>query len=146
MLDEVTIPESVLRRSYAFERLGTQAAVLDATGTIVDTNEAWRLFASLNEAIPGTTGPGVNYLEVCDRAYPIRSGDCQAAVAAGAPRHPRGRARLVRIRGLRARLLARTVGSCCHPTLSRSRFTTARASCWSTSTSPPASCSNRVSP
>ena len=82
MLDEVTIPESVLRRSYAFERLGTQAAVLDATGTIVDTNEAWRLFASLNEAIPGTTGPGMNYLEVCDRAY--RSGvESAGAVAAG---------------------------------------------------------------
>ena len=82
MLDEVTLPESVLRRSYAFERLGAPAAVLDATGTIVDTNEAWRLFASLNEGIPGTTGPGVDYLQVCDRAY--GSGvESAGAVAAG---------------------------------------------------------------
>ncbi|MDQ1509621.1 MAG: hypothetical protein QOG50_1465, partial [Actinomycetota bacterium] len=82
MLDDVSIPESVLRRSYAFERLGAPAAVLDATGTIVDTNEAWRLFAALNEANPDTTGPGVDYLQVCDRAY--GSGvESAGAVAAG---------------------------------------------------------------
>jgi|GEM_PF-1965091 PAS domain S-box/diguanylate cyclase (GGDEF) domain len=67
-LDEVTIPESVLRRSYAFERFGAPAAVLDASGVIVETNESWRLFAALNEARPGTTGPGVDYLAVCKRA------------------------------------------------------------------------------
>jgi len=82
VLGEVTLPESVLRRSYAFERLDAPAAVLDATGTIVDTNEAWRLFASLNEAIPGTTGPGVDYLQVCDRAYAAGAASA-GAVAAG---------------------------------------------------------------
>jgi hypothetical protein len=35
VLDEVTIPQSVLRRSYAFERFGAPAAVLDATGVVV---------------------------------------------------------------------------------------------------------------
>ncbi|MDQ1478211.1 MAG: hypothetical protein QOE62_3440, partial [Actinomycetota bacterium] len=82
MLDEVTIPESVLRRSYAFERLGAPAAVLDATGVVVETNEAWRLFALLNEALPGTTGPGVDYLQVCDRGYAFGV-EAAGAVAAG---------------------------------------------------------------
>jgi len=72
VLDEVTAPESVLRRSYAFDRLGAPAAVLDASGVIVETNEAWRIFAVLNEALPATTGIGVDYLDVCDRS--CRSG------------------------------------------------------------------------
>ena len=82
LLGEVTIPESVLRRSYAFERFGAQAAVLDASGIVVETNEAWRLFAALNEADPRTTGPGADYLEVCDRAYASGT-DTAGAVAAG---------------------------------------------------------------
>jgi diguanylate cyclase (GGDEF)-like protein/PAS domain S-box-containing protein len=82
VLDEVTIPESVLRRSYAFERLAAPAAVLDASGVVVETNEAWRLFALLNEALPGTTGPGVDYLQVCDRAYALGV-EAAGAVAAG---------------------------------------------------------------
>ena len=82
MLPEVTIPESVLRRSYAFERLAAPAAVLDASGAVVETNEAWRLFATLNEAIPETTGPGANYLAVCDRAH-ASGAESAGAVAAG---------------------------------------------------------------
>jgi diguanylate cyclase (GGDEF)-like protein/PAS domain S-box-containing protein len=82
VLDEAIIPESVLRRSYAFERFGAPAAVLDATGVVVETNEAWRLFASLNEALPDTTGPGVDYLRVCDRAYEFGV-ETAGAVAAG---------------------------------------------------------------
>jgi diguanylate cyclase (GGDEF)-like protein/PAS domain S-box-containing protein len=69
MLEEIAVRESVQRRSYAFERLAAPAAVLDASGVVVETNEAWRVFALLNEARPGTTGPGTNYLRVCDRAY-----------------------------------------------------------------------------
>jgi diguanylate cyclase (GGDEF)-like protein/PAS domain S-box-containing protein len=69
MLDERAITESVLRRSYAFERFGAPAAVLDGSGAVVETNEAWRVFALLNEARTIATGPGANYLRVCDRAY-----------------------------------------------------------------------------
>ena len=78
VLDEVIIPESVLRRSYAFERFDAAAAVLDPSGNIVETNEAWRLFAALNHAEPGTTGTGTNYLDVCDRS------DSAGAALAGA--------------------------------------------------------------
>lgn len=55
-------------RSFAFDRLSAIAAVLDSTGTIVDTNEAWRLFALLNDGSASTTGPGISYLDVCDQA------------------------------------------------------------------------------
>ena len=68
MLDDVAVAESLLRRSYAFERFGAAAAVLDASGMIVETNEAWRLFATLNEGDLESTGSGVDYLSVCDRA------------------------------------------------------------------------------
>ncbi|MEO5840436.1 MAG: GGDEF domain-containing protein [Acidimicrobiales bacterium] len=62
-------PERVLElRSFAFDRLSAIAAVLDDGGVIVDTNEAWRLFSHLNGGSARTTGLGVNYLGVCDRA------------------------------------------------------------------------------
>ena len=55
-------------RAAAFDRLGASAAVLDGDGVIIDTNQAWRLFASLNDGSSETTGIGANYLDVCDRA------------------------------------------------------------------------------
>ncbi|HSP29728.1 MAG TPA: diguanylate cyclase, partial [Ilumatobacteraceae bacterium] len=55
-------------RAEAFDRLGACAAVLDSDGVIVDTNQAWRLFAQLNDGSSDATGIGVNYLDVCDRA------------------------------------------------------------------------------
>lgn len=62
-------------RSFAFDRLNAIAAVLDGTGAIVDTNEAWRLFAELNDGSERTTGEGVNYLNACDRAAEAGVGD-----------------------------------------------------------------------
>ncbi len=74
--------KSLMRCSDAFERFGAAAAVLDASGVIAETNEAWRLFATLNDAAPGTTGSGVDYLAVCERA--AAAGDPTAeTVAAG---------------------------------------------------------------
>ena len=70
-LDEVSASESVVRRSFAFERFGAAAAMLDRAGIVVETNEAWRLFGSLNEADPALTGVGVDYLAVCDRAAAV---------------------------------------------------------------------------
>jgi hypothetical protein len=55
-------------RSFAFDRLSACAVVLDGRGVIVDTNEAWRLFARMNQGTAQGTGPGVNYVEVCDLA------------------------------------------------------------------------------
>ncbi len=43
-------------------------AVLDRSGTIIAVNTAWRMFALDNGGLPETTGVGVSYLEVCDRA------------------------------------------------------------------------------
>lgn len=71
-----------MMRSVAFDRIGASAAVLDGSGTIVDTNEAWRVFTHLNEGTPGVTGVGADYLATCDRS--AAGGDViAAAVAAG---------------------------------------------------------------
>ena len=69
-------------RSFAFDHLSAIAAVLDGSGVIVDTNEAWRLFAHLNDGPVPSTGVGVNYLDVCDRAA-AAGADGAAEVAAG---------------------------------------------------------------
>ncbi len=60
--------QTMTLRSFAFDRLSAIAAVLDESGTIVDTNEAWRLFAHLNDGSLTSTGTGVNYLDVCERS------------------------------------------------------------------------------
>ncbi len=56
------------RRACAFDALPAPAAVLDPDGVVVETNQAWRLFAILNNGPTLTTGVGVNYLDTCDRA------------------------------------------------------------------------------
>lgn len=50
--------------------LATHIAVLDDTGTIIATNEAWRKFATANISVeePTNTTEGANYLSVCDLA------------------------------------------------------------------------------
>ncbi|MCU1351747.1 MAG: Diguanylate cyclase/phosphodiesterase with sensor(S), partial [Acidimicrobiales bacterium] len=58
----------VQRRAGAFDGLRASTVVLDASGVIVETNEAWRLFAQLNDGDAAATGVGVDYLAVCDRA------------------------------------------------------------------------------
>ena len=75
-----TRPDSIAAlRSSAFDRLAACAAVIDGQGVILDTNEAWRLFAHLNGGSTAATGPGVNYLSVCDRSATAAS----TAVAQG---------------------------------------------------------------
>lgn len=65
------------------DALDDHAALLTADGTIVQVNLAWRRFAQANgDCDLHTTGPGVNYLEVCRRA--AQTGDALAhAVFAG---------------------------------------------------------------
>lgn len=72
--------ETLALRSYAFDRLSAIAAVLDCEGTILDTNQAWRLFSHLNGGAPDATGPGANYLDVCDRA--AAAGSIEAGLVA----------------------------------------------------------------
>jgi hypothetical protein len=40
--------------------------VLDENGIIVDTNDAWQLFARLNDGAIDKTDLGISYLDVCD--------------------------------------------------------------------------------
>ena len=50
------------------DALPDATAVVDATGTIVMVNRAWRMFTLDNEGQPSSTGVGVNYFDVCERA------------------------------------------------------------------------------
>jgi len=53
------------------DALPAHVALLDAQGTIIVVNRAWREFARLN-LLDGNSGVGENYLEVCERSF--RSG------------------------------------------------------------------------
>ena len=61
----------------AMDALPAHVALLDTDGTIFAVNAAWRRFAAAQGAAPEATGPGVNYLAVCERA--LRSGDRRGA-------------------------------------------------------------------
>lgn len=50
------------------DALPDATAILDAEGSIVAVNRAWRMFALDNGGRPDATGVGVNYLDVCTRA------------------------------------------------------------------------------
>ena len=53
-------------------------AVLDAEGTIVAVNHAWRMFSVDNGGDPAKTGVGVSYVDVCVRAA---ASGCPEAIA-----------------------------------------------------------------
>jgi PAS domain S-box-containing protein len=57
------------------DALALNIAVLDATGSIIATNQAWRDFTQANEGDESRTGIGVNYLEVTRRAAASGSED-----------------------------------------------------------------------
>lgn len=72
--------EEALKQSEAFNRsvlrsISAHVAVIDLQGTIVSTNRAWDVFSVENQGHPASTGPGVNYLDVCRRA--VERGDTQ---------------------------------------------------------------------
>jgi signal transduction histidine kinase len=52
----------------ALEALPAQVCLLDADGTIVYVNRAWRRFAQANGGDPARTAIGCNYLQVCRAA------------------------------------------------------------------------------
>ncbi|MEZ6017261.1 MAG: hypothetical protein R3F49_19260 [Planctomycetota bacterium] len=55
----------------------SHVALLDTDGAIFAVNAAWRAFAATQGADASATGPGVNYLDVCESA--LRSGDRRGA-------------------------------------------------------------------
>lgn len=77
--------EEALQQSERFIRstldaLAANIAILDASGSIIDTNEAWRKFARHN-GLPNQDFVGVNYLTVCDEARGDMSEDARVAAA-----------------------------------------------------------------
>ena len=65
--------EEGVRRSERFARsvldgLSAHVAVLDASGTIVAANRAWKAFAGANGTDPRMVSEGANYLGACDSA------------------------------------------------------------------------------
>lgn len=50
------------------DALPSHIAVLDERGVVLEVNERWRRFGAENEGVESAIGPGVNYLEVCERS------------------------------------------------------------------------------
>jgi diguanylate cyclase (GGDEF)-like protein/PAS domain S-box-containing protein len=70
--------EAALRERERFSRdvldsLVAPTAVLDADGTIVAVNRAWRRFGERNGGDPEAVGPGASYLDVCERAATLEA-------------------------------------------------------------------------
>lgn len=67
-------PDNTILLRAALDALPDIAAVLDARGTIVMTNSAWRHYAVTNNKLPEAPGEdphiGVNYLEVALQGHP----------------------------------------------------------------------------
>ena len=66
----------------AFDALSAHIAILNISGTIVATNNAWRRFAEMHQGDERRCGVGSNYLNVCDAATDEGIIEAQA-VAAG---------------------------------------------------------------
>ncbi len=73
---EEQLRESEFFASSALNSLHGEVVTLDRTGTIVTANEAWFKFARENGANPAAVSPGINYLEICRRAF--AAGDLEA--------------------------------------------------------------------
>jgi signal transduction histidine kinase len=61
-------PTSAKRFTASTNSLGERVAFIDAFGNIVAVNQNWTALARRTGASVHSTGPGVNYLEVCRRA------------------------------------------------------------------------------
>ena len=64
------------------DALSTRIAILDAAGTILAVNAAWRRLADLDPMVGVACEVGVNYLGACESAAPNRTNEA-ATVAAG---------------------------------------------------------------
>jgi DNA-binding CsgD family transcriptional regulator len=50
------------------DSLSAQIAIVDATGTIIETNRSWQEFGAANGLEIDNTGIGLNYLDICHRS------------------------------------------------------------------------------
>jgi diguanylate cyclase (GGDEF)-like protein len=60
------------------DSLSAHIALVDASGRIFLTNEAWRSFARSNGTSPSEVSEGANYLEVCDAAVGAEAEEARA--------------------------------------------------------------------
>jgi len=72
---------SLLFSQAVLDGLSAHVCVIDDTGTIVAVNQAWRDYASANGATPQATGPGLNYLHLCEQAAQSADSECTDAAA-----------------------------------------------------------------
>jgi len=79
---EPGIPSRPPTTEALLDALPDATAVLDRAGVIRAVNHTWRMFAVDNGGSERTTGVGVDYLGVCDRAAADGSVDAGAAAAA----------------------------------------------------------------
>ena len=79
---EPGIPSRPPTTEALLDALPDATAVLDRAGVIRAVNHTWRMFAVDNGGSDRTTGVGVDYLGVCDRAAADGSVDAGAAAAA----------------------------------------------------------------
>ena len=61
--------------------LSAHIAILDENGVILETNEAWRNFATKNQMVGRNDSIGVNYLELCDATIGKEAKDAHKAAA-----------------------------------------------------------------
>jgi PAS domain S-box-containing protein len=74
--------ESEIMLQVVIDACVSNIAILDKFGTIVQVNNAWRLFAGRHGLTAKRYGVGLNYLEICKNAWGISS-ERLAAVAEG---------------------------------------------------------------
>lgn len=67
-LQQTTPSLSAQLTSQALDHLPAHVAIIDQSGQIVASNEAWRRFGQQAGAPPSVIDQGVNYLKVCQRA------------------------------------------------------------------------------
>ena len=65
-----------------FNSLSANIAIIDEKGVILETNQAWRNYANLNQMEGAQDSIGVNYLELCDATTGKEAKDART-VAAG---------------------------------------------------------------
>jgi two-component system, NarL family, sensor kinase len=76
---EAAATEALLRSTL--NSLSAHVAVLDATGTIIAVNQAWRSFATQSGYVGENDGVGTSYLVVCERGAPFSSDAAATAKA-----------------------------------------------------------------
>ena len=66
----------------ALDSLPAHIAILDATGTILAVNAAWRRFAEANGYAGADHGVGLNYLAICRHAGGVDARAAEQAIRA----------------------------------------------------------------